>query len=392
MEISLYFEPLDFEKIVFEPDEKNQRIGDVIVHPADDFSDEQLSEYDVVIFGVNEDRQSGNNEGTAAAPDQIRKFLYRLSAGKKALKIGDLGNISAGSQLSDTYFAVKSTVQRLLEAGTIPVILGGGQDLTFAAYQGFEAVKRIINLVGIDAKFDNTYNEDSEPDSESYLSKIIFRKPNFLFNYSNIGYQSYFVKQSEIKLLDKLFFDACRLGEVRSNIEEMEPTIRNADFLTFDISSVRQADAPGCGNASPNGFYGEEACQLIRYAGLSSKLSCIGFFETNPLFDSRGQTSHLVAQMIWYFLDGLSNRANDYPGEDKSGFIKYIVNAAGQDNDIIFYKSKSTDRWWMQLPVIREKEQELAHHIMVPCSYGDYTKACNNEVPDRWWKAYQKLM
>ncbi|MFN8133913.1 MAG: hypothetical protein U0Z17_01300 [Bacteroidales bacterium] len=34
---------------------------------------------------------------------------------------------------------------------------------------------------------------------------------------------------------------------------------------------------PGNANAIPNGFYGEEACQLMRYAGMSDKISSIGF-------------------------------------------------------------------------------------------------------------------
>lgn len=391
MEISLYFENVDLDKIGFIAGKKSERLGDIISHPKNELSQEQLSDFDVVIFGVNEDRNAFKNEGTSSAPNHIRKYLYQLKSGKKPLKIADLGNIPAGSEISDTYFAVKSTVNQLLEANTIPLILGGSQDLTYPVYLGYEENERIINLVCVDARIDH-HQSGNEPHAESYLSNIFYRKPNFLFNFSNIGYQTYFVSQENLKLIDKLYFDAGRLGEVRENIEDVEPTMRNADFLSFDISSVRQSDAPGCGKASPNGFYGEEACQLVRYAGLSSKLSCIGFFETNPLFDGRGQTAHLVAQMIWYFFDGVANRIADFPGDDKSDFIKYIVNASGQDNDLVFYKSKITDRWWMELPVSREKEKDFARHIMVPCSYRDYLDACENEIPDRWWKAYQKLM
>lgn len=391
MELSLYFEPVDFSKLEFTCRKDQHRIGDQVVLLDDSYDDAELAKFDAIIIGVNEDRQAINNKGSATAPDEIRKYLYRLFQVKKTLQIGDLGNISAGEKISDTYFAVKSTIARLLKAKAIPIVLGGSQDLTFPVYLGFEECGRVINLTSIDAVFDNQINED-QINSRSFLSKIIYRKPNFLFNYSNIGYQTYFIDRPEIQLLDKLFFDAVRLGEVRENIEETEPTIRNADFLSFDIGALRQSEAPGNGNASPNGLYGEEACQLTRYAGLSSKLSCIGFFETNPDFDQRGQTSHLVAQMIWYFLDGLANRINDYPKETKEGFIKYIVNASGHANDLIFYKSKATDLWWMELPVSLEKEKKLYRHVMVPCSYNDYLKACNNEIPDRWWKAYQKLM
>ena len=391
MEISIYFEPVNSEKIQFNSGNSRNCIGHQIVHIDESSTDEQLNEFDAVLVGINEDRNSINNQGCANAPDEIRKYLYQLSSGKNKLKIGDLGNIRSGEQLSDTYFAIKSTVLRLLNTNAKLVILGGSQDLTFPVYLGYEEAGKIINLVSVDARFDNDKADDSI-NARSYLSKIIYRKPNFLFNFANIGYQTYFVDQNDIKLLDDLYFDAFRLGVVRQDIEETEPVIRNADFLSFDISSVRHSDAPGNYNSSPNGFYGEEVCQLIRYAGLSSKLTSIGFFETNPLFDPLGQTSHLVAQMVWYFLDGLSGRINDYPDKNADDFIKYIVTTKGIDNDLIFYKSKITDRWWMQLPISREKEKHLYRHIMVPCSYNDYLKACNSEIPDRWWKAYQKLM
>ena len=31
-------------------------------------------------------------------------------------------------------------------------------------------------------------------------------------------------------------------------------------------------------------------------------------------------------------------------------------------------------------------------YLMVPCSYEDYVQATNGEVPNRWWKNYQKLI
>ncbi len=130
----------------------------------------------------------------------------------------------------------------------------------------------------------------------------------------------------------------------------------------------------------------------MRYAGLTPKLSGAGFFEINPMIDPGGQTAHLTAQMIWYFFEGYLNRDDDFPEEGSKNFIKYIVNGNGNGDDMVFFKSKKTDRWWMQLPVSKDKEEKLRRHIMVPCSYKDYQKACDHELPDRWWKAYQKLM
>jgi formiminoglutamase len=392
MKASVFLEKFDAEKLGFISGvEDNKLLGNHIVQLQPYSMDDELRSADIALIGVNEARHALNNEGCEMAPNQIRKYLYNLTPVHKNLKIVDLGNIKQGAHLSDTYFALKAVVAELLLEDVIPIVIGGGQDLTYPIYLAFESLERIINLVAIDSRFDQVLNTE-EPDSQSYLSHIIMRNPSFLFNYANIGYQTHFVNQDDLKLFDNLFFDAYRLGSVRSDLPEAEPILRNADMLTFDISAIRQSDAPGNGNASPNGFFGDEACQLMRYAGLAERLSCIGFFETNPLLDHNGQTVHLVAQLIWYFLEGFTLRSNDFPTEKSEGFIKYTATQPGLNNDMIFYKSKLTDRWWMQLPVSNDKADTLSRHVMIPCSYNDYLKAVKSEVPDRWWKAYQKLM
>ena len=230
-----------------------------------------------------------------------------------------------------------------------------------------------------------------ELSSQSYLSKIILHQPNYLYNYSNIGYQSYFVDQNALELMNKLYFDVYRLGFVQHNIQEVEPIVRNADLLSFDMGAVRQSDAPGNKNTSPNGFYGEEACQIVRYAGLSDKLTSVGFYELNPEFDNFYQTAHLVAQMIWYFIDGFNHRKKDYPVGDKSKCVKYHVSIQDNKHEIVFYKSKKSDRWWMSIPYPEGMELKFKRHHLVPCSYSDYEKACKDDLPERWLLAYQKL-
>ena len=281
-------------------------------------------EADIVLIGVKEDRNAFNNEGCALAPDYVRKYLYNLYPGIFEPKIVDLGNIKAGFQVSDTYFALSSVVAEMLEKNIFPVIIGGSQDLTYANYQAYQNLGLIINIVSIDSMFD-LGNSAEEVSSRSFLSNIILHQPNYLFNYANLGYQTYFVDQDALKLMKNLMFDTYRLGVLRENIEEAEPVVRNADLISVDVSSVRSSDAPGNANATPNGFYGEEICQMIRYAGLSDKLTSIGFYETNPQLDRNGQTAQLVAQMIWYFIEGFYSRPHDFPFKNDDDYIRYRV-------------------------------------------------------------------
>jgi arginase family enzyme len=277
----------------------------------------------------------------------------------------------------------------LLKNNVLPLIIGGSQDLTFAQYNAYQQLEQTVNIASVDAYFDLGTTEE-KIHAHSYLGKIILQEPNFLFNFSNIGYQTYFVGYDQIELMEKLYFDAYRLGQVRKDMEEVEPIIRNADIVSFDITSVRFSDAPGNGKASPNGFYGEEACQIARYAGISDKLSSIGFYEINPDLDKHGQTAHLAAQMIWYFIEGYYNRKKDLPLVNKSAFTKYRVAIKNSEQEIVFIKSKKSERWWMEVPYPSNKAKYERHHI-VPCSYKDYKMACDQELPERWWQALHKL-
>ncbi|MFH1159683.1 MAG: formimidoylglutamase [bacterium] len=387
-----YFTPIDTSEFYPHGEvEGHRHLGDLISAYSEPETFPGLEGADLAIIGVPEERNAVNNEGCADGPDLIRKHLYALYPGSFNPRIIDLGNLKQGHTVKDTYFALTSIITELLNANVIPVILGGSQDLTYANYEAYQNLGQIINIVSIDDIFDLGKSE-GELNSQSWLSSIILHQPNYLFNFANIGYQTYFVDQEALKLMSNLFFDTYRLGIVRQDLEEVEPIVRNADVLSFDISSVRYSDAPGNNNATPNGFYGEEACQIIRYAGLSDKLTSIGFYEYNPRFDRNGQTAHLIAQMIWYFMEGFYSRPHDFPFRNEEDYIKYHVSISDHKEEITFYKSKKTDRWWMEIPLPAEQRIRYERHYMVPCSYKDYQQAGQDEIPDRWWMVYQKLM
>jgi formiminoglutamase len=364
-------------------------LGNIIVKHISEKSFPDIEGFHIAIIGVGEERGAVRNAGCGAAADHVREKLYELKSADYPNKILDLGNIRLGESLNDTYAAVTMVMVDLLKEGILPVIIGGSQDLTFAQYSAYQKLEQTVNIVAVDPTFD-LGSTDQPVNATTYLGKIVLHEPNFLFNFSNIGYQTYFVGHEQIELMHRLYFDAYRLGQVQNDIEEVEPVVRNADILSFDMSAVRQSDAPGNGNATPNGFYGEEACRIIRYAGMSDKLTSCGIYEINPRFDHNYQTSHLAAQMIWYLIEGFYNRKKDVPLKSKNGFVKYRVALTKDDQEIVFYKSNKSERWWMEVPYPVNKIRYQRHHL-IPCSYKDYEIAMKEEMPDRWWQALQKL-
>ncbi len=395
MDIADFIEPFDQNFLQISEATHPLMLGKHIVKHSNDAGFPDLDAIDIAIIGVTEERNAPGNNGCALAPDYVRKHLYRLFQGPYKSRIVDLGNIRPGENTSDTYFAVKTVIADLLKKKVTPIIIGGSQDITFANYQAYEMLGQIINIVTVDPRFDVGQKETEPITNKNFLNAILTSKPNYLFNYANIGYQTFFVDQDAIELMERLYFDAYRLGYVRSNMEEVEPIVRNADLLSFDMSAIRQADAPAHAQASPMGFYGEEACQIVRYAGLSDKLSSIGFYELNPAFDNGEHSAHLVAQMIWYFIDGYYQRKQDYPDKnvnETDGFIKYVVSIREFQNKINFYKSKKSDRWWMEVPCPPRLQEKYDRQFLVPCSYKDYQEACQNEIPEKWWQVYQKFL
>ena len=346
-----------------------------------------LENVQLVILGVQEDRNSQDNFGCGENLDFIRKKLYDLFPGNWETEIADLGNVLKGNSVSDTYFAVSEIISFLLKKNIIPIIIGGGQDITYVNYRANDQLEQTVNITAVDSRFDLGDLED-DLTSQSYLSKIIMQQPNNLFNYSNVGYQTYFNAQEEIQLLDTLFFDAYRLGKAKE-LENIEPAFRNADIVSIDIGAVRQSEAPANNNASPNGFYGEEICAIARYAGISDKVSSFGIYEYNSKYDNNHQTANLIAQMIWYFVEGVNFRVKDYPFSGKENYQKFTV-LLEEDDPLTFYKSNKTGRWWIEINILSDNKYK--RHALIPCTYKDYTQATKQIIPERWYKAMKKMM
>lgn len=358
----------------------------ILIHSAQDgFPD--LEEVSVVIIGVKEGRKAINNFGCGEDLSRIRKNFYELFTGDWNVTIADLGDIEEGNTVRDTYFAVSEVVAALVKKNIVVVLLGGSQDVTYANYRAYDTLEQTINLVSVDSHFDLGSLED-ELNSKSFLSKIIMEEPNNLFNYSNIGYQTYYNSQEEIKLLQNLYFDTFRLGEVIRSVDLVEPILRDADVVSIDIGSVRQGDAPANTNANPNGFFGDQLCAIARYAGISDKVTSFGVYEYNSVLDVNNQTSKLIAQALWYFIEGINYRAKDYPYSTKESYQKFSV-VLEDDDPINFYKSDKSGRWWMEINLITDNKYK--RHALIPCAYQDYLKAIEQKIPERWYKAQQKL-
>ncbi|RAR71564.1 formimidoylglutamase [Flavobacterium aciduliphilum] len=377
-----FLTPLETDLIIDIKRLSSQHLANkVVFHTEHDFPD--MSQVRMAILGVLENRGDENRAGADVDLTDFRKKMYSLFPGNWSHGIADLGDIVPGNSKEDTYFAVQKVVSKLIKSNVIPIVIGGTQDITYALYRSYDVLEQMVNLVSIDAKFDFGKQSDAVS-SESYLSKIILDEPNNLFNFSNIGYQTYYNSQEEIDLIEKLYFDAYRLGEVCNSLAIAEPVFRDADLVSLDINAVKSSDSGKKIDFQPNGFNGKEICALSRYAGISDKVSCFGIFNQT----ATEEEAVLLSQMVWYFIEGVHYRSNEYPFGSKENYTKYTV--PFEEEDIVFFKSDKTDRWWIEIPFFSSASNKLKKNTLLPCSHEDYLAACNQEIPERWWKAQRK--
>jgi formiminoglutamase len=380
MDLNSYFDPVSLDK----PD-KYFRFSEAmfarnITINTPSTPIDEISNYQLAIFGVTEDRNSFNT-GSALAPDRIRMKLYELFRVNGKVRIIDLGNMKHAASPEDTYFGMRDVMTDLLNNQVTAIVIGGTQDITKGIFMAYEQYASKINMVTVDARIDM---EEGPVNSYSWNMQVI-NSPK-LFKYATLGHQQYLVHENHVEFLEKKGFDVIRLASLRSNLVMAEPFLRDAHLVSFDISTVKQSDAPGNHFPSPNGLMAEEACQLSRYAGLSDQVSCFGIYEVNPEFDQNDHTSHLAAQAIWLFIEGFSQRKKEKPVQNSHDFKVFAVSHSDMEHALTFYKSLITGRWWMEVPDMKSGGQ-----VLVACSQEEYQQACHHEIPERWWKAFQRI-
>jgi hypothetical protein len=378
-DISIYFTPISIEGPWSE-----EQIGSKIKSYNTDFP--EIEKKSCVLFSVPEFRGNKFIKSAKISSDFRTSFYEHFVGQNWNFNVVDLGEILPGNEIKDTYFAVANVVSELVKINAIPIVLGGSQDLIFSVYKGYENLEQLVNICSIDHCLDLGVT-DEEINSNGYLSQILVHRPCYLFNHANIGLQIPYISPKELDLFEKLYFDICRLGEFNSDFKYAEPHLRNADIINIDFGSIKSSEVLTV-NGIPNGFYAEQICQIAKYAGVADKVSSFGIFNLENLNDV---SSKLLAQVIWYFIDGVAMRHGDFPIGSKSDYHKFTVFAEDAKHELIFYRSNKSERWWMEVPYPPVEGKKYERHYIVPCNKSDYENALKNEIPDIWWKTYHKL-
>ncbi|TVR80948.1 MAG: hypothetical protein EA409_07210 [Saprospirales bacterium] len=170
--------------------------------------------------------------------------------------------------------------------------------------------------------------------------------------------------------------DLASLGSLRNGIQLLEPDLREREACIFNLSAIRKSDAPGKISNDVSGLSSEEACRIMRYYGFSdySRFLWIKGFAENS--ETAGETANLVAQLVWYFINGAVHRPGDYP-LSRENMIEFTISNKDGLPDLKFFKSRISERWWFSTGV------DFDPLNLHPCSYEDYKCICEGEISDR---------
>ncbi|AHF16107.1 arginase family protein [Niabella soli] len=373
LNIEAFLSPVNLIAIAGDTIYQSNQVGSSIAIYDVEFPDLELTE--LVLVGCGEQRGNGVLGAPGAAPDCIRRQFYSLFFWHEGIKIADIGDVKQGASYTDTIAALRTVIAALIDEGKMVIVLGGSHDLTMAQYGACALQKKVMDISVVDAIID--LDMESPFPNDHFLMEMLTGEPNYIRHYNHIGFQSYLVHPGMLQTLDKLKFDFHRVGHVKEDIEQMEPSIRGSQLLSFDVNAIANAYAPA-NLLTPNGLNGEEACILMQYAGMSTAMQTIGIFGYDAKNDRDELTAKQIGHMLWYAIDGVHRKKKEAALEERESFNEYEV--IFSETATRFLQSKKTGRWWM----------ELSNKHFVPCSYNDYQLAANGEIPERWFREHQR--
>lgn len=275
----------------------------------------------VVLIGFPSDegvRRNGGREGAAAAPDEIRKALYKMTpkAEKPEAFAGllkktvDVGNFKVSGDLENDQAEFGKLIGGYLKQNIIPIILGGGHETAFAHFLGYAEENIETAIFNMDAHTDVRPLKEGKAHSGSPFRQAIDHSSACCNKYLAAGLQPYAVTQSHLDFIDKnggsyLFRDEVNITSISGLFNEHES---ESLMVTFDMDAVDQSQAPGVSAPCSNGLPADLWLMAAYLSGKSKQVWSFDISEVNPAFDRDGQTARLAAVTVWNFLLGLSQR------------------------------------------------------------------------------------
>lgn len=276
-----------------------------------------LAGVDVAIVGAPFDSGTSYRSGARLGPREIRSqsslirpysFFQKVSP-FETLRVVDAGDIDVPPVgIDQAYAAIEAGVTRVLDAGALPMVVGGDHSISLPCLRAVAARHGPLSLVQFDAHID-TWGDYF---GGRYFHGSPFRRAieeGLLKDggYVQVGIRGPMYGEEEdfafqnahaVTMID--IAQAKRDG-VERTVARIRERVSGPVYVTFDIDSVDPAYAPGTGTPEVGGFTSFEAQELVR--GLAG-LNVVGcdVVEVAPQFDGPGQITALLAANLLFEL------------------------------------------------------------------------------------------
>jgi formiminoglutamase len=280
-----------------------------------------------VIIGFPQDegvRRNGGRPGTAEAPREIRRFLYRLTPWDVMSDMHlaedpplDIGNVRIDGTMEHSQEVLGKIVGEILNTCAVPLIIGGGHETALGHFLGYAKAKRLVGIINIDAHLDLRPEINGLGHSGSPFRQAIEHAPYRLFgeNYVCIGAQPQSISRDHWHYAQRhkctVLWNTGLRPRISKHFTKQIDILRGREcqvYLSLDADAVRSSDVPGVSAPSALGLAGDEVIHCVRLAGRSPAVSSFDLVEINPRFDIDGRSCRWAALAIWHFLIGLAQR------------------------------------------------------------------------------------
>jgi agmatinase len=292
-----------------------------------------LTGVDVAMLGVPFDSGTSYRSGARLGPREIRaqsslirpySYFQKISP-FEALTIVDAGDVDAPPVgIEQAYAAIETGVTRVLDAGAIPIAVGGDHSISLPCLRAVSKVHGPLGLIQFDAHID-TWGDyfggkyfHGSPFRRAIEEQIV--APS---QYVQIGIRGPMYGEDEdfafqrdrgVTTIDIGMVKCDGTDATMTRVREIAGA--RPVYVTFDIDSVDPAYAPGTGTPEVGGLTSYEAQELVRgLAGLN--IVACDVVEVAPPFDGPGQITALLAANIMFEMlcviakgpNGVSNRS-----------------------------------------------------------------------------------
>eukprot|EP00761_Pharyngomonas_kirbyi_P000375 gb/GECH01000375.1/.p1 GENE.gb/GECH01000375.1/~~gb/GECH01000375.1/.p1 ORF type:complete len:306 (+),score=98.05 gb/GECH01000375.1/:1-918(+) len=296
------------------------RLGDIIT-PGNDG--------DIVLVGYPYDegvKRNGGRVGAAGGPAAIRRHLKKTGTvlnpeyniDLNQIKITDSGDIPTNLSLEQAHVELEKKVKEIIEKGSIPFVIGGGNDQSFcnasALMQCYSSQN--VGVVNIDAHLDVRERNNGQVHSGSPF-RLLLESDGFNGNkFIEFGAQGSSCSAVHAKYVQdqggRIFWLTQDIRKNMKNVpiefeDQVLKKLGDNVFMSFDLDSVQCSDAPGVSAPATVGLKAEEALQMCFRAGKLNSVKLFDLSEYNPAVEGH-LTGRLVAHMFYHFALGVAQR------------------------------------------------------------------------------------